>query len=588
MRRATWTLIVLGSLAAGCETTPRIQPIASNPSPVETKLLALQQEREQLLVTLGEFHDRNRDLESKLADREIQPVAASYDQILSAKEAELADLRKLTPERDRLSGQLAAATNELNQARQRVATLEQQIASREKDLADLRKLAPERDRLTGQLIATTGELNQARQRITTLEQQIASREKDMAALQTHATVVANLEGARQRITELETQVARQDNDLRTLRAGTTERDSLTAQLQTATATIGSLKTRVAALDQQLKEREQAFDTTRSRLMEREKERSKLVPQYNAMVAEVYQARHRIAALEQQVNEKTGALLARQKGGQFTNTQRGGDLTKQRLAPAEQPPANSGAGAESQRVPPAVRATVSPESGPHPRDLGQPKPSLGEVAGQASPEKPTATEKDDGRNGIPTQGPTSQSDTRKGSVAAMKEELLKVLPGDAEHRAITVKQDGNRLTVALGASWLFTPGDAALTPEGMTTLKRIGTLLGQLSDKFVQVAGHTDNQAINKALQKTFPDNKALSWARAENARRALINGGMPADRTKAVGLADSKPVASNATEQGRQKNRRLELVIVQGPAVASAPPEATRDGAQLAAFGPSH
>lgn len=195
--------------------------------------------------------------------------------------------------------------------------------------------------------------------------------------------------------------------------------------------------------------------------------------------------------------------------------------------------------------------------------------------------------DDARNGTGRQGSASQSDTRHGSVTAMKEELLKVLPGDVERRAVTVTQDGNRLTVALGANWLFTPGDAELTPEGMTILKRIGTLLGQLSNRFVQVAGHTDNQAINKAQQKTFPDNKALSWARAENARRALINGGMPAERTKAVGLADSKPIASNATEQGRQKNRRLELVIVQGTAVASSPSATTRDGAQVAAFGPS-
>lgn len=587
MRRVTWTLIILGSLAAGCETTPKVQPLASTPSPVETKLLALQQEREQLLATLGEFHDRNRDLESKLADRENQSVSASYDQLLSAKEAELADLRRLGPERDRLSGQLAAATGELNQVRHRAATLEQQVASREKDLADLRKLAPERDRLTGQLIATTGELNQARERITTLEQQIASREKDLAVLQTHATVVANLEGAKRRITELETQVTRQDNDLRTLRTGAAERDSLTAQLQTATSTIGALKTRVGALDQQLKEREQAFDTTRSRLMEREKERARLVPQYNAMIAEVYQARHRVAALEQQVNEKTAELVARQKGGQVTDPQRGGDPPKQRLASSEQPPATSSSRTESQRVPSAARGTASPQSNPNQMDPVRPKPSPGETARQTSPEKPHARGMDDARNGTGRQGSASQSDTRHGSVTAMKEELLKVLPGDVERRAVTVTQDGNRLTVALGANWLFTPGDAELTPEGMTILKRIGTLLGQLSNRFVQVAGHTDNQAINKAQQKTFPDNKALSWARAENARRALINGGMPAERTKAVGLADSKPIASNATEQGRQKNRRLELVIVQGTAVASSPSATTRDGAQVAAFGPS-
>ena len=62
MRRAVWALMVLSSLAAGCETAPHVQPIASNPASVEPKLLALQQEREQLLTTLGEFHDRIRDL----------------------------------------------------------------------------------------------------------------------------------------------------------------------------------------------------------------------------------------------------------------------------------------------------------------------------------------------------------------------------------------------------------------------------------------------------------------------------------------------------------------------------------------------
>ena len=239
-------------------------PSQSNPSPAEAKLLALQQERSQLLATLGEFHDRIRDLESKLGDRQSPPAAASYEQLLNAKEAELADLRKL---------------------------------------------GPERDRLTGQVAVTTSELQQARQRIVALEQQSASREKDLAALQTHATVVAELELARRRIMELETHVTRQDSDLRATRAGTAERDSFAAQLQTATTTIGSLKARITALDQQLKDREQAYENVRTRLVERDK----LVPQYNAMVAEVYQARHRIAALEQQVGDKARDMLPRQKG-----------------------------------------------------------------------------------------------------------------------------------------------------------------------------------------------------------------------------------------------------------------------------------
>lgn len=482
MRRAVWALMVLGALVPACETMPRPQPLAPPPAG-DAKLVALQQEREQLLTTLGEFHDRIRDLESKLGDRQNQPAAASYDQLLNAKDAELAELRRLAPERDKLTSQFALVNNELLQARQRIGSLEQQLAAREKELV---------------------------------------------TLQTRSTAVSDLEVARRRIMDLEAQVARQDHDLRAVRSENAERDSLAAQLQTATATIDSLKARISALDQQLKDREQAFETVRSRLMERDK----LVPQYNAMIAEIYQARHRIAALEQRVNEKTRDLSPRQKGGQ--------------------PPAS-------------------------PRETEA-----------RSNKNPASLERGTGRAGRPFPTDPDQASAREASFAAMKEELLKVLPSETGQKAVTVKQDGGRLTIAVSSNWLFAPGDAALTAEGLTMLKRIGTVLGPLSDKFVQVAGHTDNQALSKALQKTFPDNKALSWARAENARRALVNGGMAAERTKAVGLADSRPLASNATEQGRQKNRRLELVIVQGPTVASGSGNMSDERNRLAALTPAY
>ncbi|MCW5797283.1 MAG: Flagellar motor rotation protein MotB [Nitrospira sp.] len=483
MRRAVWALMVLGALAPACETVPRPQPLVPSPPAGDAKLLALQQEREQLLTTLGEFHDRIRDLESKLGDRQNQPAAASYDQLLNAKDAELAELRRLTPEHDKLVSQLAMANNELLQARQRIGSLEQQLATREKDLA---------------------------------------------TLQTRTTALSDLEVARRRIMDLEAQVARQDHDLRTVKSENAERDSLSVQLQTATATIESLKARISALDQQLRDREHAFETVRSRLTERDK----LVPQYNAMIAEIYQARHRIAALEQRLNEKTRDLSPRQKSAQAPMT---------------------------------------------PRE-----------AGTTSNKNAGSSEKDTGRAGGPPPTSSTQSTAREASFAAMKEEILKVLPSDSGQKAITVKQEGSRLTIALASNWLFASGEAALTPEGMTMLKRIGTVLGPLSDKFVHVAGHTDNQALSKTLQKTFSDNKALSWARAENARRALVTGGMSAERTKAVGLADSRPIASNATEQGRQKNRRLELVIVQGPTVASTTGKPTDDRDRLAALAPSY
>lgn len=465
MRPAVRSLILLSSLVVGCETAPQPQPLPPVASSSDAKLVALQQEREQLLTTLGEFHDRIRDLESRLGDRQNQSASASYDQVLSAKETELVELRRLAPERERLSSQLTTATNELLLARQRIGVLEQQLATRDKDLA---------------------------------------------ALQARTTALADLETARRRIVELETQVAHQEQDLRTIRAGNTERDSLAAQLQTATTTIDSLKARINALDQQLKEREQAYETVRSRLMERDK----LVPQYNAMIAEIYQARHRITALEQRLNDKSRDVASRQKGTSASTSQR--DLE-----------------------------SASGKSLP--------------LGGQ-----------DAGRSGALSQANPNRTDARASSVAAIREELLKALPASSEQKAFTVRQNDDRLVIALASNWLFASGDAALlTPEAVAMLKRIGTVLGPRPDTFVQVAGHTDNLALSKALQKSYADNKALSSARAEHARQAIVNGGMPAERIKAVGLADSRPVASNATEQGRQKNRRLELTIVSRPTVAS-------------------
>lgn len=501
MRRAVWTLIILSSLTTQSVPVAYAQSFATQASSTEAKLLALQQEREQLLATLGEFHDRIRDLESRLGDRQSEPAAASYDQLLSAKEAELVELRRL---------------------------------------------GPEREKLTGQLAATTHELGQARQRIGTLEQQLASRDKDLIALQSRSTAVAELEVARRRIIDLEAHIARQDHELRTVRMGAAERESLEAQLQTATTTIDSLKARISALDQQLKDREKAYETVRSRLLERDK----LVPQYNAMIAEIHQARHRIAALEQRINEQVRDAASRPKTTSPTGRQRDGNMPNQRVASMDQSAGEAG------------------------------RPTLGE--------KSALTGKSTGRSGGPSQSPSSQVEARSGNFAEVKEELLKVLHTDSGQKALSVRQDGNRLTVALGSNWLFTAGDTSLTPEGTIMLKRIGTVLGQLSDKFVQVTAHTDNQALSKGLQKSFPDNKAFSWARAENARRALVTGGMPADRTKAVGLADTRPLTSNATEQGRQKNRRLELIIFQNPTVASAVEESRREHDRLAALSATH
>lgn len=95
------------------------------------------------------------------------------------------------------------------------------------------------------------------------------------------------------------------------------------------------------------------------------------------------------------------------------------------------------------------------------------------------------------------------------------------------------------------------------------LERVGAVLHGFRYESVEVAGHTDNTPVRNDPRKGFRDNIELSRARAEHAIQALVNGGLEADRVKAVGYADTKPIAANDTEKGRSKNRRMEIVITQ-------------------------
>jgi type VI secretion system protein ImpK len=109
--------------------------------------------------------------------------------------------------------------------------------------------------------------------------------------------------------------------------------------------------------------------------------------------------------------------------------------------------------------------------------------------------------------------------------------------------------------------MFPSGAATVQPQFVALLGRIGTALATEKGT-VLVLGHTDNQPI-KTVQ--FPSNYHLSAARAQAAKAILIRtmgndfGGE--ERVSAEGRADGEPVASNATPEGREENRRIEIVL---------------------------
>jgi chemotaxis protein MotB len=85
----------------------------------------------------------------------------------------------------------------------------------------------------------------------------------------------------------------------------------------------------------------------------------------------------------------------------------------------------------------------------------------------------------------------------------------------------------------------------------------------VTDRRVQIEGHTDSQEIGPGLKKLFASNWELSTARAtEVVRYLLAHVSIPTEHISAVGRADTVPVASNATEAGRQLNRRIEILLL--------------------------
>jgi type VI secretion system protein ImpK len=126
--------------------------------------------------------------------------------------------------------------------------------------------------------------------------------------------------------------------------------------------------------------------------------------------------------------------------------------------------------------------------------------------------------------------------------------------------VTVFQDAQSVTVRLANRSMFASGAAELSPTYTSLLQRIGDALQDEKGR-VLINGYTDNQPIHTIR---FPSNFQLSQARAD-AVAALVGSRLSdKGRITAQGKGEADPIASNATPEGRQQNRRTEVVLVRG------------------------
>jgi chemotaxis protein MotB len=144
----------------------------------------------------------------------------------------------------------------------------------------------------------------------------------------------------------------------------------------------------------------------------------------------------------------------------------------------------------------------------------------------------------------------------------QEELSKSLQDEISKGNITIQQVRDRLTINMVDRVLFDSGQAQVKPAGVKVLKQVSDILRTVTDKQIRIEGHTDNVPISLKLQDRFKTNWELSTARATTVVRYLIDqGSVDRQYLSAVGYADTQPLASNDSEEGRASNRRIEIVL---------------------------
>jgi len=125
--------------------------------------------------------------------------------------------------------------------------------------------------------------------------------------------------------------------------------------------------------------------------------------------------------------------------------------------------------------------------------------------------------------------------------------------------VTVDEQPEKIVVKIHGDGLFPSGSDVVKPDFIPILDRIAEGLAKSTGRVV-VTGHSDNVPIATAR---FPSNRALSQARADQVVRQLAQRMADPNRLSAMGLADTQPIASNDTPQGRAQNRRVEITLLE-------------------------
>lgn len=143
----------------------------------------------------------------------------------------------------------------------------------------------------------------------------------------------------------------------------------------------------------------------------------------------------------------------------------------------------------------------------------------------------------------------------GAVGNYQDRQEAKLRAELEGTGVSVTRIGDNITLNMPGNVTFATDSSDLSPAFFDVLNSVGKVLNEFNKTVVEVAGHTDSTGSDQY-------NQALSERRASSVASYLKGRGVMGERIIMVGMGESRPVADNATAEGRQANRRVEITMV--------------------------
>jgi chemotaxis protein MotB len=155
-----------------------------------------------------------------------------------------------------------------------------------------------------------------------------------------------------------------------------------------------------------------------------------------------------------------------------------------------------------------------------------------------------------------------------AMGRLKRTVESLLGADIMKGNVQIHIEPRGMIISLGEKGVFDSGSDQIKPEGKVLLDTIATTLANIGN-YMRIEGHTDNVPIRNSR---FPSNWELSAARATGVLSYLVSKfGLPPENLAVAGYGEYRPAATNDTEEGKARNRRVDVVVLNPAAAATEP-----------------